>query len=141
MASGRAVRDSPVVIDASIAVQWFANETGSDRAEQLLDSDHVLIAPDLMAVEAANALWKKARRREIDAADVALALEHLRAVGIEWIPVLTIVHRAAVLAIKHSYPVYDCLYVAVAATRHATIATSDERLAALARSLRIRLQH
>lgn len=61
----RPARLAPVVVDASVAVQWFANEPGSERAAQLIVGDHRLLAPDLMPVEAANAWWKKVRRREM----------------------------------------------------------------------------
>jgi hypothetical protein len=53
----------PVVVDASMAVLWFANEPDRWGAHNLLEAESPLLAPDLMAVEAANAWWKKLRRR------------------------------------------------------------------------------
>jgi hypothetical protein len=52
----------PIVVDASIAFLWFANEPDRSGADELLESDSTLLAPDLMAVEASNAWWKKLRR-------------------------------------------------------------------------------
>jgi len=49
----------PIVVDASIAFLWFANEPNRSGADELLESEATLLAPDLMAVETANAWWKK----------------------------------------------------------------------------------
>jgi len=45
----------PIVVDASIAFLWFANEPDRSGADKLLESDSTLLAPDLMALEATNA--------------------------------------------------------------------------------------
>ena len=45
-----------LVVDASIAVKWSVIEQDSDLAAKLIESDHELIAPELLAVEVANAL-------------------------------------------------------------------------------------
>jgi predicted nucleic acid-binding protein len=131
--SGRRGRaGAGVVVDASIAVQWFANEPGSERALLLLESEELLVAPDLMAAEAANAWWKKVRRREMTATDYDEALAHLLAVGIEWVPVAPYLARAAKLALEHAHPVYDCLYLALAAERRVALLTADAALRKLA---------
>lgn len=39
------------VVDASVAVKWLVTEPFSDRAEQLLDADLMLIAPELLFAE------------------------------------------------------------------------------------------
>ena len=62
--------EAPVVIDASVAVQWFAPEPGSDDAALLLRTDALFLAPDIMLVEATNAWWKKYRRGEMAAGQV-----------------------------------------------------------------------
>ena len=51
---GRIARALPVVVDASVAVQWFANEAGSETAARLIEGEEALAAPDIMPVEAAN---------------------------------------------------------------------------------------
>jgi hypothetical protein len=45
----------PVVVDASIAFLWFANEPERFGADQLLEAESGLLASDLMAIEATNA--------------------------------------------------------------------------------------
>ena len=52
-----------LVVDASVALKWFVDEDGSDRAVALLDGDEPLIAPDLVVAEVCNAAWKSLRRR------------------------------------------------------------------------------
>jgi predicted nucleic acid-binding protein len=56
------------VVDSSVAVKWVVPEVLSDEADRILAGDDPLIAPDLLQVEAANALWKKAARKEISGA-------------------------------------------------------------------------
>jgi predicted nucleic acid-binding protein len=50
-----------LVIDASVALKWFIDEDGSDRAAALLDGKELLIAPDLIVAEVCNAGWKAVR--------------------------------------------------------------------------------
>jgi hypothetical protein len=76
----------PVVVDASVAFLWFANEPDRFGATRLLQADAALLAPDSMAVEAANAWWKKLRRREMETADVEQAVTNVLALGIAWTP-------------------------------------------------------
>ena len=47
-----------VVIDASVALKWFVEEQGTEQAAALLAGQDLLIAPDLIVAEVANAGWK-----------------------------------------------------------------------------------
>ena len=104
-----------LVVDASVAVKWFVAEDLSDAAERILGRGDALSAPDLILVEVANALWKKARLGEIDRADADEALAALAADAIELQPTAPLVRRAHVLAGEIGHPVYDCIYLAAAA--------------------------
>jgi predicted nucleic acid-binding protein len=130
----------PVVVDASIAFLWFANEPDRWGADQLLETDSPLLAPDLMAVEATNAWWKKHRRREMERADVEQAVTNLLALGIGWTPSAALLPSAARLAVALGHPVYDCLYLALAVAHGAPIATADERLRQAAKRIGVRLK-
>lgn len=134
-----ALADAPVVVDASIAVQWFANEPGSANAARLIAGERRLLAPDLMAVEAANAWWKKSRRREMAAADAVQALTHLFGLGVVWLSTSDLAGRALDLALKQGHPIYDCLYAVSAIDHRAELATDDARLRQLAGALGLRL--
>jgi len=130
---------TPVVIDASIAVLWFANEPDRLGATQLLDSDSPLLSPEFMAVEATNAWWKKLRRREMDLADVEQAITNLLALEVEWMPSVQLIKPAVRLAAELGHPVCDCLYLTLAASRSASLASGDERLRHAAERLGVRL--
>jgi predicted nucleic acid-binding protein len=127
-----------VVVDASIAFLWFANEPDRSGAHRLLEADSLLLAPDLMAVEATNAWWKKLRRGEMEPADVEQAVTLLLALSIGWTPSAALLRPAARLAVDLGHPVYDCLYLALAAAHAAPIATADERLRRTAERIGVR---
>jgi predicted nucleic acid-binding protein len=129
----------PIVVDASMAYPWFTNDPDSKGAARLLDTDAILIAPEFMAVEVTNAWWKKLRRGEIDVVAVERAVTHLLALEIAWVPAATLLRPAARLAAELKHPVYDCIYLALAASRSAVLATADERLRAAAQRVGVRL--
>lgn len=128
-----------VVVDASIAVQWFANEPRSGAAARLLEEERLLFAPDLMPVEAVNAWWKKVRLGNMQAADLEQALVHLLSLGIEFAPAPSLLARAARLALEVGPSVYDGLYLALARDRRAQLATDDRTLRRAAARLDIPL--
>ena len=129
----------PIVVDASMAFFWFANEADPRGAARLLETESLLVAPDLMAVEATNAWWKCLRRREMDITDVEQAVTRLLALDINWIAATTLLRPAARLAAELGHPVYDCLYLALAASHSAVLATADERLRRGAERVGVRL--
>ena len=129
----------PVVVDASIAFLWFVNEPGGVRAARLLETESALLAPDLMAAEATNAWWKKLRRGEMELADVEQAVTNLLALGIAWTASTVLLRPAARLAVEVEHPVYDCLYLALAASHGAALATADARLRQTAERLGVRI--
>jgi predicted nucleic acid-binding protein len=137
-ASSLRVRESAlhaVVVDASIAVKWWAPEPDSPAAARLIEGGWRLIAPDLMAAEAANAWWDKHRLGEMPRADVEVAVSRLNALGIEWIPTARLVGAATRTAIELRHSVYDCLYLVTARERGVPLATSDDWLRKTARTL------
>ena len=129
----------PVVVDASMAAVWFTNEPDPRGAARLLETESILLAPDLMAVEATNAWWKRLRRREMTLVDVERAVTRLLALDIVWIAAATLLRPAARLAAELGHPVYDCVYLALAASHAAVLATADERLRAGAQRVGVRL--
>ena len=131
--------DGPIVVDASVAFLWFANEPDRSGAIRLLETESVLMAPDLMAVEVANAWWKKLRRHQMEMADIEQAVTNLLALGIDWTPSEQLLLSAARLAGELEHPVYDCLYLALAVSHGASLATVDERLRRGAQRVGIRI--
>jgi predicted nucleic acid-binding protein len=130
---------APVIVDASVAVQWFSFEDGSARAVRLLEGEHQLVAPDIMPLEAANAWWKKARRGDMAPDAVVRAVTRLLAIGIALVPTAPLLPRAARLAVDLQHPVYDCVYLVLAGERDVALATVDERLRRAADRLGLRV--
>lgn len=92
-----------------------------------------------MAIEATNAWWKKLRRREMVLADVEQAVTNLLALGITWTPSTALLRPATRLAAELGHPVYDCVYLALAASHSAPLATADDRLRRAAKRVGVRV--
>jgi predicted nucleic acid-binding protein len=116
------------VVDASIAVKWVIPEALSDLADRVRDGAEDVLAPDLLLVEVANALWRKTTAREISAREADAAFDLVRRSGIDLRPAGPLLPRAMDLARRLDHPVYDCVYLALAEREEATLVTADQRL-------------
>ncbi len=117
------------VIDASILVKLFFEESHSDASFRHVRRADELLAPELLWVEVANVVWKRHRRGEIGAADAAGVLEEMLRV-----PVVTHAHAGLVasalaLASETGRTVYDCLFLALAISQDIPMLTGDKKLA------------
>ena len=88
----------------------------------------MLVAPDLLAVECANILWKKVQRREMSKEEALLAARLLQGAEIELVPSRSLLEAATRIAIELDHPAYDCLYLALAIERDCRFVTADDRL-------------
>lgn len=122
------------VVDASVAVKWVIPEVLSDAADRVRDGEDDILAPDLLLVEVANALWRKTAAKEISPREADAAFELVRGSGIDLHPTGPLLSRAMDVARRLSHPVYDCVYLALAERERAAFVTADHRL--LRRSLR-----
>ena len=127
------------MVDASVAVQWFAREPGSEASAALVEGNQPLVAPDIMPLEVANALWKKLRHGDVPAAELQPAVTRILASDITLVPTLSLLERAVRLAVEINHPVYDCVYLVLAEERGAPLASIDERLRAAARARGLRV--
>jgi predicted nucleic acid-binding protein len=116
------------VVDASIAVKWLVDEPLSAAAALLLEDEPVLMAPDLIYAEVANALWAAARRGRLSHAEVREALDLLADAPLV-VPATAkeLMIAAAQLASDLDHPVYDCLYLALAIREQRPVVTADRR--------------
>jgi predicted nucleic acid-binding protein len=119
-----------LVVDASVALKWVLDEAGSDAAEALLDQD--LVAPSVWLVEAANALWRRARSGEITAEEARDRLGELQRAPVRTFAVEKDIAAAADLALVLNHPVHDCLYLALALREDTHVVTADRRFHAAA---------
>ncbi len=116
------------VVDASVAVKWIIPEMLSDEADHVRDGDDDVLAPDLLLVEVANALWRKTAAREISPREAEAAFDLVSRSGIDLRPAAPLLPRAMEMARRLGHPVYDCVYLALAEREHAAFVTADQRL-------------
>lgn len=117
-----------VVVDASVSTKWLVDEEGTREARELLASEVLLIAPQLVLVEAGNAAWKKWLRGEITeehAKEIARTLPQLFDQLYEN---RSLVQRAVDISVELEHPVYDSLYLALCEVENAELVTDDARL-------------
>jgi predicted nucleic acid-binding protein len=116
------------VVDASIAVKWVIPEVLSDKADRVRTGDDDVLAPDLLLVEVANALWRKTAAKEISPREADDAFELVRHSGLDLRSTGPLLPRAMDIARRLDHPVYDCVYLALAEREHAALVTADHRL-------------
>jgi len=75
----------------------------------------------------------------MDLAEVERAVTHLLALQIVWVAAATLLRPAVRLAADLGHPVYDCIYLALAASHSAILATADDRLRRGAERVGVRL--
>jgi len=130
-----------IVVDASLATKLVVDEADSDAADRWFrDCDDALAAPDLIAIEVAQAVVRRVNDRQthIETGRAALNRWHdlLAGGGIQLshadpADVLT----AAEIAMRLGHPVKDCVYLAMAIARNVDLITCDSKFAAKARAV------
>jgi predicted nucleic acid-binding protein len=119
-----------IVVDASVALKWVMDEPGSDAAVALHGED--LIAPALWLAEAANALWRRARLGDLTPEEAVLYFAKLANAPVASVAMEPHLNRALRLATELDYPIYDCVYLALALHHETYVITADRRFAAAA---------
>ncbi len=116
------------VVDASAVAAAFFQEPHAKAAESLLASGKKLHAPDLLAAELANVIWKRFGRNEIDAEEASQLLADFQSLPFVWTSSQDLIDTALELAIATGRTVYDCIYVALAVKTGCAMVTADKRL-------------
>ena len=122
------------VVDASVGVKLFLDESGSDEAERLFallgrDPPHVIAVPDLFFIECANVFRSRAHRRLMTAERVREAFAILRTLPLQTVSSPEITPLALDLALTHGLSVYDGTYAALAERLGVALVTADGKLA------------
>ena len=117
-----------VTVDASVAVKWLVAEDHRKEARALLGPRIERYAPDLLPVECASAILKKALRGEIGSA--ASFLDEIAKLSgvIRVQPGETLLREATETALRIGHPVYDSLYIACARRTGSVLVTADRKL-------------
>jgi predicted nucleic acid-binding protein len=123
---------TPCVLDASAVVRLIRHDPlAADWTMQLQQSPLVL-APELMLTEVANALWRLERAGDLSSMDPQILLSDARDLVDQIEPDRHLLVEALALARHLAHPVYDCLYLALARREAASLLTADRRLHELA---------
>jgi predicted nucleic acid-binding protein len=115
-----------LVLDASAAVRAVMDAAAQTALLQQLASAALVLAPELMRVEAANALWKYQRAGIISTSQ---AHERHAEIGLlvhQFIAEQSLFPESLQLAADFDHPVYDAVY-AVTTRRHAGKLLSFDR--------------
>jgi predicted nucleic acid-binding protein len=117
-----------LVVDASVIIPCFIPERFSDVAPSWLEVADLIVAPDLLALECANVLWKKVRLHEISPLQADETLADIVGGTVELRPSLPLTPTALKLGAELDQPIYDCIYVALAELENDDLVTADRTL-------------
>jgi len=115
------------VVDASVAVKWYVPEDNSDDAERLLDPANELHAPELIAPEFGNIVWKKIRRGELAEKKGREIIEAFLSVPMLKYPTTSLLDVAFAGALQTAQTVYDWTYLALAVSLNCQMVMADEK--------------
>lgn len=124
------------VLDASVGVKLVVAEAGHERARAVLAravcGEVPMAVPEFMALEVANALWAKARRRQLTAALAreGLALFLRATARFVRVPERVLATDALAIALEYGVTAYDGCYLALARRLGLPLLSSDAKLLA-----------
>jgi predicted nucleic acid-binding protein len=113
-------------------VKVYVEEQDSSRATALLraaaEGRYRLAAPDFMAIEFGNVLWKYVQRSVLGEEEAWQALAEFPYDRIEWLPARMLASQAFRFALQYDIAVYDGAFLAGAESLAVDFVTSDEAL-------------
>lgn len=118
-----------VVVDASVAIKWYAPEIYEAEATRLLEGSYELNAPELIIPEFASIVWQKERRGEFGTT-LAIAQNIVKAfysANVLFHPQVRVAIAAFVGARMTAQTVYDWTYLALALSLSCRLVTADEK--------------
>jgi predicted nucleic acid-binding protein len=121
-----------LVVDASVALKWYLDEPLSEDARAILVSDEMLVAPELIVAEVANAAWRRLNKGDIALAQAKGILTELPTAFLALVPETGLAIRALEIAAELAHPVHDAFYIATSERWNAPLVTADGRLLAKA---------
>lgn len=126
-----------IVLDASAAVRAVMDASDQAPLIERLATAPLILAPGVLRLEAANALWKYTRAGVIDA--VAAVERHAELIGLvhRFVDETVLFPEALHFAVEFDHPVYDAVYALTARRNAATVVTFDRRLRDLCKKARI----
>jgi predicted nucleic acid-binding protein len=121
-----------IIVDASVAAKWLLFEPERDQAVAILmrwlKGEVNLLAPEILPLELASALWKRVNRGLLPEKSALPLYEDFIRLRLPLAPIGDLAVVALELALRHRHAVYDCLYVALAADLKWDLVTADQKL-------------
>lgn len=115
-----------VTVDAGVAIKWYVPEVHHAQARQLLDGRFTLQAPDLIAAEFTNIVWKKhLQRSELTLTEAQSIISDFETAPVDIYASMPLMAAAFKLAVELRHPAYDCLYLAHAIAADCPLITAD----------------
>ena len=121
-----------LVLDASAVVRIIEGAEPSALFQEVVLNADLVLAPELMLTEVANALWRLQRAGQLAADGLQQRLSRAAELVDVIEPDRHLQVEALSLACHLDHPVYDCLYLALARREAAVLLTADQRLQQLA---------
>lgn len=121
---------TPIVLDASVAIKWFFEESDSDKASVLQVELHnqtvKAIVPQLFFFEIANVIKTKPKST---IAELNTAIKILFDLPFITSPIdAKTLTRAAFYAHKYNLSIYDASYLALAKINQAILLSADDKM-------------
>ena len=129
--SGPGPPEAPRVLipDACVGVKWYVPEADFEAATRLLDVRFALHVPDYFFTEAASVLQRKvAVDRTLSEAEALDVYRLLRTVPMTIHSTDGLLEDAIRHGVRYRRPVYDSLYLVLAARLGGRVVTADGRL-------------
>ena len=120
-----------IVLDASAAIRAVMDAAAQPELLNRLASATLLLAPCLLRVEAANALWKYQRAGVINASDAHDRHVEVSLLVHRFVDEQALFPECLQLATDFNHPVYDAVYAVLARRNAARLLTFDRRLNSL----------
>jgi predicted nucleic acid-binding protein len=124
----------PCVIDASVLIKLFLQEEHTADVRYLIQcyldeaTPSTLAVPDLVYIECANILWKKARKQVYTVSAARQSLAQLRLLTLPTTTTSELMERAIEIACAHDVTAYDACYVTLAEKLKVLMLTADAKL-------------
>ena len=126
---------SKLVLDASAVVRIIEGSPEAAVMHEAVLAADLVLAPELMLTEVANALWRLQRAGQLEASGLQQRLSRAAGLVDHIEPDRTLLAEALALATHLDHPVYDCLYLLLARREVATLLSADRRLLELAKKV------
>jgi predicted nucleic acid-binding protein len=120
------------VIDSSVMIKWVLAEPDSNKAlglrDDLRNSVHELLSPDIFTVEAAHALTRAERQLRISVGQARALFLDMLTTPPHVFPSQPFLLAAIDISSSMRIGVYDCIYVALAEHEKCELITADTTL-------------